>query len=375
MGYFIILIMSWLDSLISKGKGIILTLIAFAWMAYLGGAASPNTTLDYASYQYYYNLLATGLPGNRMEWCYTLLSNVAISYNLDYYTFRIYLVSATFIVLFAAVLRLTKKPVLFAAMFMIFPFFNEVTQIRSFVAYTIVLLGVSFMRKKVTLKTILFYELTVLLAMGFHSSAGIFLFLPIIIIMIQKHEIHTIFRRVTIASIILTFILMVLSVGNVFINTIGKSLEFVAGSQISTTFVNLMSHSDGSKVMFLEIFLAYFGLTYLIYFYVMNNSYLNYLKDNQAFKLCFSLVLFLGLLLPLLLISRDLVRFQRFGFEVGMLIVATLLSVLEQKKQSRFLFLSLAIVFIGVGGWQIYYVYGSPFWDSIPYIAHLVSES
>lgn len=375
MGYLIVLTFSWFDSLISKSKGILLTACAFAWMAYLGGDASPTTTLDYASYEYYYNLLVTGLPGNRMEWCYTLLSNVAINYNLDYATFRILLVSATFLVLFFTVLRLTKKPVLFASIFMLFPFFNEVTQVRSFVAYTIVLLGISFMRYKVSFKGILFFELSVLLAMGFHSSAGIFLFLPIISMVIQKRGIAKIFKEVTIFSILFACFLMIMSVGNVFVNLIGSVLNVVAGPQVSSTFVNLMSHSDGSTVLFVTVFFSYVGLTSILYLCVDNNHCLTYLKDDPMFKICFSLLLFIELLVPMLLISRDLVRFPRFGFEVCFLVIGTILFALEKNNQTKTWFLIFSILCISVGGWEIYYVYGPPFWDSIPYIAHLINES
>ncbi|MBZ5963224.1 EpsG family protein [Leuconostoc gasicomitatum] len=375
MGYFIILIMSWLDSLISKGKGIILTLIAFAWMAYLGGAASPNTTLDYAGYQYYYDLLVKELPGNRLEWLYTSLSEIAISHNFEYAEFRLWLICVTFIILFIAVLRLTEKPIVFAALFLIFPFFNEVTQVRSFVAYSLVLFGLSFL-KKLTIMNIIIFEFIVWLGIGFHSSAAIFVLIPVIQFFVQKVGIKKASHSATVFTIIFSLVLLVTSRVSVIVNLIASMLEIIAGSSVSITFINLMNHSSNRKTFFLIALLSY--AVFQWYLSNIGNELFDNDKQVQVPYAQYSLLIMGEMLLPLLLLSDQLQRFQRIGIEGGLLIVGTLfLREKRNKDNTAYIFIIKVLIFVFI---SMYIYYGltdlnTDFPNSIPYIAHLVSES
>lgn len=379
MGYLVILTLAWLNSLIGKGKGILLTICAFCWMAYLGGAASPDTTLDYSGYQYYYDLLVKGLQGNRLEWLYTLLSKIAISYGLDYAQFRLWLICATFLILFIAVLRLTEMPIMFVALFLLFPFFNEVTQVRSFVAYSLVLFGLVFL-KKLNIRNIIMFELIVWLGMGFHSSAAIFLFIPIIQFFVQQKGIKRASVLVTEFTIISSLFLLVTSKVGVVVKTIASVLEIFAGSSISNTFINLMNNSNKGKMFFFFVLLSY-----AVFQWTLVNAGSEYFNNKLA-KTPYDktpyaqyTLLFMGeMLIPLLLISDQLQRFQRIGIESGLLLVGTLfLNDRKKKGLLSFLFLAKVIVFIVI---SIYLYYGltvpnAVFPNSIPYIAHLINES
>lgn len=374
MGYFIVLAISWIGSLISKGKGIICTFIAFLWMAYLGGTASPTTTTDYISYQYYYNLLLNGLPGNRLEWLYTYLSKVAIYYGFDYASFRLFLIYATFIILFIAVIRLTEKPILFSALFLIFPFFNEVTQVRSFVAYTLVLFGLTFL-KKLSFKNILIFEVIVWLGMGFHSSASVFLFIPLVQIFVQKAGITKASYLSTILTFSFALLLMISSKIGTLINFMARILELVGGSFIATTFTNLMNHSSNRKIFFVIALISY--VSYQWYLAKVGNECST---NNSSFRVPYSLyaLLLMGeLLLPLLLISDQLQRFQRIGIESGLLIASTLFyEKVKTKKSGRYLFILIVVVLILI---SMFLYYGltdinADFPKSIPYIGHFIKE-
>lgn len=373
MGYFIVLIMSWIDSLLSKGKGIIIAAVAFFWMAYLGGAASPLTTTDYPDYQNSYIMLSKGIQG-RFEWMYTYLSNYAIQQNFDYAKFRLWLISAIFLILFISVIRLTNKPILFAAFFLIFPFFNEVTQVRSFSAYTIVLFGLSFLKNDLNFKNIIIFEFATFIAMGFHSSAGIFLLVPVFIFIVRKMGFINSFKRFGTLTIFFTALLLLLSSGKFFVKIISNILNLLVGKSISTTFTNLMSISGGNEFTFFEVSITYWMLLYLIYFFVKNVSCLSYLKTNELFISCFSLSLFIGFLSPLLLISVDLVRFQRFGFEILIILISILYGVLQKNHVENKILLLISILLICVAGWSIYSIYGPLFIQSIPHIGHFVKN-
>lgn len=375
MGYLIVLTLSWFDSLISKGKGILFTICAFAWMAYLGGAASPTTTLDYSGYQYYYDLLVNGLPGNRLEWLYTLLSKLAISHNFEYAQFRLWLICATFIILFISVVRLTERPIIFVALFLLFPFFNEVTQVRSFVAYSLVLLGLTFL-KKLTLKNTIIFEFIVWLGMGFHSSAAIFIFIPLIQLLIRKFGISRSSRLATIFTILFSLVLIVTSKIGFVINVIAKMLDIVAGNSISITFIDLMGHSSNRKLFFLIALISYvvfqWGLANLGEKLFENSA------QNQVPYPQYALLIMGEMLLPLLLLSDQLQRFQRIGLEGGFLIVGTLFLREQNRTEGKaYIFIIKTLIFVII---SMYIYYGltnmnTDFPNSIPYIAHFVKES
>lgn len=372
MGYFIVLILSWCDSFLSKKRGILLTVVAFTWMAYLGGSASPITTTDYASYQYYYDLVASGLPGNRLEWLYTFLSKVAISFNLDYPTFRMWLISATFIILIIAVIRLTERPIVFAALFLIFPFFNEITQVRSFVAYSIVLLGVSFL-KQCHFHNLIIFGMAIVLAMGFHSSAAIFFLLPIVRALVKRIGIIKVAIGANFLVLLFTILLVITAKVSVVVNLISRILEVVAGNSVSVTFTTLISHSNGSKTFLLMAVILYIANQWYLTININNLA----LTDSQ-FQIpyaSFSLLIMGEVLLPLLLLSDQLQRFQRIGIESGFLIAGTLLAYRLKSKSINFSI--LMVLFLTLSNMFLYYGLNSindEFPQSIPYLGHFISQ-
>lgn len=374
MGYFVILALSWFDTLIAKNKGIFITIIAFAWMAYLGGAASPISTLDYATYQYYYSLLVNGQQ-NRLEWLYNYFSNIAILHNLEYSDFRLWLISVTFVILFLAVVRLTAKPIIFAAFFMIFPFFNEVTQVRSFVAYTLVLFGLSFLNS-LTIKKIIVFELFVWLGMGFHSSAAIFSLVPFVQFLIKKNGVFKVSCLSIIFTSTMSLLLFITSRSKIIVGLIGSALHIVAGSSISDTFVNLMNNSGGGVLFFLTIFLSY---SLFQWYLVQTGARIFKSASEELVPFSQYALLIVGeLLLPLLLVSDQLQRFQRFGIETGILIVGTIFFQMRNKKDNgAFIFFSIMLIFILFFAYVFYGVMNpsDDFPKSIPYIAHLMSEN
>ncbi len=363
MGYLFILITSWFNTLYIKGKGYLVAILAFAWMAYLGGAASAFTTLDYANYATYYQLTAAGVDV-RLEWLYTLLSRRAVIVGLDYAQFRLILFGVTFAILFVAVIRLTELPVLFAACFMLFPFFDEVTQVRSFVAYSIALLATSFL-SRLSLKRILVFEALIVLAIGFHSSAGVFVLLPLLQYAVQKTSPAHAARVVDIVMIVFALFLLVFSKINFLVNLIAKLLLFVSSESTSNSFLSLMAQQTGSKKFFLEVFIGYWLFKKLILWAGKDNP-----KAISANV--YSLFLLGQLLLPLLLISDQMQRLPRLGIEAAILIIGTLVAteVSKSKRAQQVILLTLGLVLVNA-----FFYYGllepsAPFPTSIPYLAH-----
>lgn len=368
MGYFTVLFISWMTSIFSRKKGVVISALAFAWMSYLAGTASPDTTLDYLSYRVTYNVVATGQMGNRMEWLYTFLSEVASRHSLDYAAFRLWIMSFGFLILFIAVLRLSESPVLFTAMFLIFPFFSEATQVRSFIAYSIVLLAVSFLREGFKLRRLIPMEGLILLAAGFHSSALIYAVLPVVFIFINKLGIVRSSSVVTIITFISSMFMFVAKSSGTVVEFIYKLLSIFGGHAVADTFASLMRLSGGRLSYFLLTIVTYTLFQAIV---AVKLEKLNML-DSAAYKInsVWSIVLTSQLLIPLLLVSDQMLRFQKFGMEAMMLLLGTLL--VKSPKGSKLWLAPFIILFLTANFVRYYGVmdYTRLFLESIPYIGH-----
>lgn len=362
MVYLLIVIASWFNIFFIQRKSYALFVISFSWMAYLGGLASPVTTTDYPNYYTYYQMTAAGMDV-RLEWLYTLLSRRAALLGLDYAQFRLILIGFTFLILFVAVIRLCKAPILFTACFMIFPFFNEITQVRTFVAFSIILLATSFI-EPFSVKRIVFFEILTILAMGFHSSAGVFIFLPLIGLAIKKRDIAYVSKTIDVATIIFTLFLVAFSSISALTKLIGNILLTVAGTKTSASFLNLMAVHSGRKLFFLEILVAYLLVKQVIWYYSLDKS-----KINIS---VYSLFLYGELLTPLLLLSDQMQRFPRFGIETAFLIIGTIVAErINANRQVRLMVLLTLILVLS----NAFLYYGltnpsAPFPSSVPYLAH-----
>lgn len=368
MGYVCFLLVLWLNILFFKKKGYFISALAFLWMAYLGWSANPMMTFDYVAYQNIYNRTAMGI-NVRVEWLYTLCSKLSIRYGLTYEQFRMLFLIVVFLLLYIAIVRLTNYPAFFAGFFLIVPFFQEVTQVRSFAAYTMVLVGLSCLAKK-RKRSLMIYFIAVIIAMGFHTSAGIYLMVPLVEYMIERIGLKKVFEISIWTSLLVSVVLVIFQKSTLAILVIAKLIEIVAGNVISNTFITLMGSSGGSKWYFLIIWGLYILITYLILRMMFQESL--FLKE-KSINVLFSVVIIGILLCPTLLLSTQFNRIQRFGIEVVILLMsifASSVNIRSTKNTHLIVVTSLLVLLIG-GGFYGLYSPGDSFILSIPYLTQL----
>lgn len=370
MVYLGILIFNWVEEVIKK-KSIVFPAISLLYLSWLGGAPAPVTisVLDYHNYEGNYNVMFSSNYNSRFEWGYLSLAKVAYNSGLTYAQFRLILCFIIFIVLLIAVRRFTNNVAFFVGTFAIFPFFNEIDQIRSFAMYTLILLAASFLIK-VNKKNIIISTLIIFLATGFHSSGYFYLaFIGIRLLMHKNIKVNSMIIIISIVSSIILFLTGSTSAGQKIAQIIGSLTGNASASEnILTNFVG----GEGSFTKKLLMILSYALLTVLakkmaVYIVNLNENNNNITgKVNSLMSLIYS-----GMLsLPLLFMSIQYQRFPRFGLET-IIILTALYFEHKIKIVDRFIGMVVTLMFVLFLSFIFYGIPNSQIAQSIPFLVHL----
>lgn len=367
MVYLGILIWNWFEAIIKK-KSLLFPVLGLLYLAWLGGAADPITTMDYANYESNYNLMFSPTYNSRFEWAYLSLAKASYLAGLSYAQFRLILVFLIFIVLFIVVKKFTYNMGFFVATFALFPFFNEITQIRSFAMYTLVLFAASLLIN-VNKRNVIIAILIILLSTGFHSS-GYFYFIFLLIRILVK-------KNINVGSVIIIISLLgsafLILTGSTSIGLhIAKVVGYVTGNTASTE--NILINFVGTSVrraFVLEVIFLY-GVVF-----VLSKKMIEYLSTKVIFdkniigktEVLISLI-YTGMLgLPLLAMSDQYQRFPRFGIETA-IILAALYFEHRIKISQRIGGMLSTLLIISFLSYVFYGLPNSTFAQSIPFLAH-----
>lgn len=124
---------------------------------------------DYHAYVYAYN--------NRVgahEWLWNYLSIIAKDSGLDYILFRFILVTISFLLIRKTIVKYSFRPDIVCILYFIFPFALDVTQVRNFIAMSILVYAFPLLIYRKLFNRLCFILLTILAA-GFHYAAYIYL--------------------------------------------------------------------------------------------------------------------------------------------------------------------------------------------------------
>ncbi|AVH74998.1 EpsG family protein [Weissella koreensis] len=368
MIYLGILIFNWLEEIIKK-KSIVFPMLCLLYLAWLGGAPDPVTTLDYASYEANYNSMFSLTYNSRFEWAYLSLAKMAYLSGMTYEQFRLILVFGIFIILLVVVRRFTNNMAFFVGTFAMFPFFNEIVQIRSFAMYTLILLAASFLIH-VNKRNIIISALIIFLSAGFHSSGYFyFIFIAIRLLMHKHIKINSIIIMVSLISSVALMLTGSTSVGQNIAKIIGilnkntNATEnilsnFVGGGSALTTILSMIALYTLLVILSKKMEVHIYKLT-------ENNSYIAG-KVESLMSLIYS-----GMLsLPLLLISDQYQRFPRFGLET-VIIMAALYFEHNIRIFDRLKGMLISLVFVLILSVIFYGIPNSQMAQSIPFLAHL----
>lgn len=300
-------------------------LAAFGGLAYLVGAAGPKTT-DYATYESYYQSVGIGTP--YFERGYTALEQLFSNWGCDYATFRLALaVIATFF-LYIGVRRFTDNMIFFAIAYYLSVLFLDVIQIRNYVAISLIIFAISFLKEK-TWWGVGIAIVGCLLAAQFHSIG--YVFLPVVCLrLLPKRWL----KPALIVLMVLVLFVMMLTVV-VGANYVSAVLGKIAG--IVTSRANLAARITSMYTDRTSLF-RIVGLTFTAFSGALFAFFIDYIakfskQDHETFNtlLCGFMMSFYAL--PADFLAYDYSRIQRNGF-LFLIILAAF--YFEKQPQARF---------------------------------------
>lgn len=265
MIYLIVLIIGLLLTALrvnSKTIQVIYTLCALGIMIYLMGTVDARHSFDTSAYEYMYSYLPST---HRFEAGYMNLSYWFYSHNIPYIDFRIITYAVFIIIMFMGIRLLTNNWLAFYSMYLIFPFFLDVTQVRQFFMFSLVILGSGIIAKCKGKIGFILGALIVVLSCEFQSS-GIAYVLIIFLIKINYKKILHCGEYLLWIESALAALLHVFSSNSV----IQKALSLIVnltGRSDSESIISLYSQgSSFSVVIFyiLSIILAFYVYKLLV---------------------------------------------------------------------------------------------------------------
>ncbi|MCI1987550.1 MAG: EpsG family protein [Lactobacillus sp.] len=332
---------------------------AFCGLAFLVGAAGPKTT-DYATYASYYQSVGIGTP--YFERGYTALEQLFSNLGYDYAAFRLALAFLATFFLYIGVRRFTDNMIFFAVAYYLSVLFLDVIQIRNYVAISLIIFAVSFLKDK-TWWGVGIAVVGCLLAAQFHSIG--YVFLPVVLLrLIPKRWLKP--TLVVLMVLVLLAMMVTVVVGA---NYVSALLGKIAG--IVTSRANLAARITSMYTDRTSLF-RIVGLTFTAFSGVIFALYIDHIsdfseKDDATFTtlLCGFMMSFYAL--PADFLAYDYSRIQRNGF-LFLIILAAF--YFEKHPQARFKLKLTTGTFFGLVA-VTYFFFTCYLWrvtDMIPYL-------
>lgn len=274
---------------ISKDSNTRLKLVVFwlvvflAWIMFAFSTDNP----DYKIYETWYNYSASEGLIKRFELGYSLFYYISTKLGFSYQQFIQVYSAIGMIILGKCICDYAKNPLSVLFLYLIYPFFFDVVQLRNFMAEVIILFGIRYLaefRKKDVIR----FVMCVLLAAMFHKTA---LFYFVFLLAYVKS-----YKKVVITS-------LVISVSGVGVVLIAPSVI----NKLATIIGNPVYIDRGSSI---EKIIGYgiFGVAIIVL------SYLNYLEcSNNREHIDES---FIMKLLPIICISVIIVAITSQGYRL-----------------------------------------------------------
>ncbi|WP_325064747.1 EpsG family protein [Limosilactobacillus balticus] len=267
-------------------------------MVYLMGTVSPYHSFDTSAYQYMYNLPPIS---HRFESGYMHLSYYFYLNGFTYEAFRIVSYALFSITMAIGILQLTPNIVGFYSLYLIFPFFLDVTQVRQFFMFSLVICGVGLL--STNNKFFRYIGIFSILISPLFQTSGLVYYLLFILIKVDYKKILKIMDYLIWILPIVTFVIHYGNLNRIF----SKALELVLSSRSNgAESVNL--YTQGSSFSIVIFYILSISISYYM-FRKMIVKLENYAENK---KKLLTIVFFIGILfIPLLASSSDFERFIR----------------------------------------------------------------
>lgn len=292
-------------NLYAKNKKYLLyTSLAFLWILYGWSSGNADTNI-YISRYYNYDAF------HNLEPLFKELMNISNKLGLSYQQYLIIISAICLCIISITILKLTDNFCYVIALYSIYPFIMDVTQVRQFIATTVIIFGFRFLLSSNN-KNIYKYIICVIIAFLIHVSAVMYilLILPKILNL-----------RKTIYFTIISILIIILTIHTNIIYKISSILHI--NTKISETIIATSHVYTGKSLLVyrVEIFI-YFTLAMITLIYIrykkkdrLNKQLTkitkgNYIIQSKVIDFTIKANIVMLILIPLLAYSADLYRIQ-----------------------------------------------------------------
>ena len=179
--YFFVIFLNLIFAFRNKQSKIVVILSLLAIIMFIGGAGPEysyfNHSRDYLNYQFNYERVESiGITDNP-QMGFTLLMKLGNLLNLDFFKFRLIVITVCLILLYKLVIkRYSYNSNFIILMYMLYPMIIDSEHLRNFIAMTIFLISIRFLEKKSFVNNVKFL-IMILLATSFHIAFFLYVFL------------------------------------------------------------------------------------------------------------------------------------------------------------------------------------------------------
>ena len=298
-----------LNFMFPKSKKLFVFDFLFMWML-IGWNYS---VADYEIYlrRYMYSLMSFAT----LEPLYVYLQDIAKEQSLDYNSF---LMCMTFVFLFIrmiAILGMSKRHNIVVALYLLFPYIMDITQVRMFYATSVVLLGLMFFIKGYKWGSIILL-ISVIIATMIHASCAFYLLLPL-----SKWMLRFTSKRVLSISVGITAMLYVLLLSGMLYNIVGYVSSWLGFPDkfAETVLANEMAYKFTYRITYsLEVLMFFLLMNYMLSSACRKyeNTSITIKSDIATFyekkyvEIAYRINCLLLCILPLVWFSGDIYRLQ-----------------------------------------------------------------
>ena len=275
-------------------------LIALVTMIYLMGTVSPYHSFDTSAYMYMFNLPPST---HRFESGYMNLSYFFYVNGFSYETFRISSYFIFTLAMFIGVYQLTPNLIGFYSLYLIFPFFLDVTQVRQFFMTALVIFGAGMIcTQKKSLRCL--GVVSILLSPLFQISGFLYYLLLIMHKISYKKTLRLMDYLIWMLPI-LTLVIHYAHLNKIISRVLGL---FLISRSNAVDSVNLYTQGSSFSIT------IYYILSIMLCYFLFRKIIIAAYKKNSLVRTILINIFFVGVIsTPLLASSSDFERFIRMS--------------------------------------------------------------
>lgn len=276
------------------------TLAVLITMVYLMGTVSPYHSFDTSAYMYMFNLPPST---HRFESGYMNLSYFFYVNGFSYGTFRICSYLLFVLVMFVGIYRLTPNLIGFYSLYLIFPFFLDVTQVRQFFMTALVIFGAGMLCSRK--RSLRWLGVVSILISPLFQTSGFLYYLLLIMYKADYKKILKLMDYLIWILPILTLVIHYAHLNKIIANVLGF---FLASRSNAIESINLYTQGSSFSVAILYIF------SIMLCYFVFRKIIIVAYENSTAVRAILVNMFFIGVIsIPLLASSNDFERFIRMS--------------------------------------------------------------